>query len=281
MNIRIKHLLVGAVVGAFALGPAMAAKLEFKDPVGDDNGPGTYLYPTDAVYSPGSFDITEVEITNKGKNMDFKVCVNSKLDDPWGMGVGFAVQMAFVFIDTDRTPGSGNTEGLPGTNIRFAANDGWEKVVVLSPQQQSRVASEAKMKAASQLSKGELLIPRKTLGKGKCISGRVPIKDIAPAAADAMNPGGWGYQVVMQSNEGFPAKTDLLTRKVNEFEGQHRFGGGHDMDCDPHVMDVLAPPAKGGDDEIAAQHKMLSYECDLDGNAVKWATLEMVTGSHE
>jgi carbohydrate-binding DOMON domain-containing protein len=279
MNIRIKHLLAGAALGAFVASPAMAAKLEFKDPVGDDNGPGTYLYPTDAVYSPGSFDITEVEITNKGKNMDIKVCVNSKLDDPWGMGVGFAVQMAFVFIDTDRAPGSGNTEGLPGTNIRFAPNDGWERVVVLSPQQQSRVASEAKMKAADHLSKGELLIPRKTQGRGKCISGRVPLEDVAPAAADAMNPAGWGYQVVMQSNEGFPAKTDLLTRKVNEFEGQHRFGGGHDMDCDPHVMDILAPPAKGGDDEIAAQHEMLSYECDLDGNPVKSATLRMVTGS--
>jgi carbohydrate-binding DOMON domain-containing protein len=281
MNRKINNLLAGLVVLAMASVSATAATLEFKDPTGDDNGPGTYIYPTDAVYSPGSFDITAVEITNKGKNMEIKVCVNSKLDDPWGMGVGFAVQMAFVFIDTDRTPGSGHTEGIAGTNIRFAPSDAWEKVVVLSPQQQSRVMSESKMKAADHLSSGDLLVPRKTLGKGKCISGRVPLNDVAPAAASAMNPGGWGYQVVMQSNEGFPAKTDLLTRKVNEFEGQHRFGGGHDMDCDPHVMDILAPPAKGGDDEIAAQHKMLEYECDLDGNAVKWATLEMVTGSHE
>ena len=281
MNRRISHLLAGMVAGALAVGPAAAAKLEFKDPVGDDNGPGTYIYPTDAVYTPGSFDLTEMEITNKGKNMDIKVCVNSKLDDPWGMGVGFAVQMAFVFIDTDRAAGSGYTEGLPGTNIRFAPNDGWEKVVVLSPQQKSRVQSEAKMKAADQLAKGDLLVPRRTLGKGKCISGRVPLADVAPDAAGAMNPGGWGYQVVMQSNEGFPDKSDLLTRKVNEFEGQHRFGGGHDMNCDPHVMDILAPPAKGGDDEVAAQHEMLSYECDLDGNAVKWATLKMVTGGHE
>ena len=264
MNIRIKHLLVGAALGAFVAGPAMAAKLEFKDPVGDDNGPGTYLYPTDAVYSPGSFDITEVSITNKGKNMDVKVCVNSKLDDPWGMGVGFAVQMAFVFIDTDRAAGSGNTEGLPGTNIRFAPNDGWERVIVLSPQQQSRVASEAKMKAANQLSKGALLIPRKTLGKGKCISGRVKLADVAPAAADAMNPGGWGYQVVMQSNEGFPGDTDLLTRKVNEYEGQHRFGGGTDYDCDPHAMDIL------GD------HAQLAYECKPDGTAEKMAVLSMI-----
>jgi hypothetical protein len=83
----------------------------------------------------------------------------------------------------------------------------------------------------------------------------------------------------MQSNEGFPAKTDLLTRRVNEFEGQHRFGGGNDMDCDPHVMDILASPANGGADEVAAQHEMLAYECDLDGNAVKSATLRMVPGS--
>ncbi len=44
----------------------------------------------------------------------------------------------------------------------------------------------------------------------------------------------------MQSNEGFPDEADLLTRKVNEYEGQHRFGGGNDGDCDPHAMDVLA-----------------------------------------
>jgi len=279
MNKKISHLLAGILVGAVAGAPAVAASLEFKDPVGDDNGPGTYVYPTDAVYSPGSFDLTEMEIAAKGKNLDIEVCVNSKLDDPWGMGVGFAVQMAFVFIDTDRTPGSGYTEGLPGTNIRFSPDDAWEKVVILSPQQQSRVMSEAKMKAADQLSKGDLLVPRRTLGKGKCISGRVSLEDVAPTAADAPGFEGWGYQVVMQSNEGFPDKTDLLTRKVNEFEGQHRFGGGHDMDCDPHVMDILAPPAKGGEDEVAAQHEMLSYECDLDGNAVKWATLKMVRGS--
>mgnify|MGYP001116773986 CR=1 FL=1 len=80
----------------------------------------------------------------------------------------------------------------------------------------------------------------------------------------------------MQSNEGFPAKTDLLTRKVNEFEGQHRFGGGTDYDCDPHVMDILAGDATGDSSEVAAQHEMLAYECDADGNATKMATLKMV-----
>ena len=279
MNRKMIAMLAGFAAGSLAAGTALGAKLEFKDPTGDDNGPGTYVYPTDAVYGPGSFDITEFNVQTKGKDVEFEVCVNGKLDDPWGMGVGFAVQMAAVYIDTDRVAGSGYTDGLAGMNIKFAPTDAWDKVVVLSPQQQSRVVSEAKMKAATELAAGDLLVPRRTLGKGKCISGRVKLEDLAPTAADAPGPEGWGYQVAMQSNEGFPAKTDLLTRRVNEFEGQHRFGGGHDMDCDPHVMDILAPPANGGADEVTAQHEMLAYECDLDGNAVKPATLRMVPGT--
>ena len=82
----------------------------------------------------------------------------------------------------------------------------------------------------------------------------------------AGDPNTWGYQVIMQSNEGFPPETDLLTRKVNEYEGQHRFGGGNDGDCDPHVMDIL------GED----QKEQLAYECNPDGTSKKMATLHMV-----
>jgi hypothetical protein len=276
---KVIAMMACLAAGSLAAGTALGAKLEFKDPTGDDNGPGTYVYPTDAVYTPGSFDITEFNVTSKGKDVEFEVCVNSRLEDPWGMGVGFAVQMVAIYIDTDRTPGSGYTDGLAGYNIKFAPSDAWDKVVVLSPQQQSRVVSEAKMKAATELAANALLVPRRTLGKGKCINGRVKLEELINEAADAPGPEGWGYQVAMQSNEGFPAKTDLLTRRVNEFEGQHRFGGGNDMDCDPHVMDIIASPAKGGADEVAAQHEMLSYECDMDGNAVKPATLRMVPGT--
>jgi hypothetical protein len=42
---------------------------------------------------------------------------------------------------------------------------------------------------------------------------------------------------------------------VNEFEGQHRFGGGTDYDNDPQVMDILVPP---GGDPKAKQHEILS-----------------------
>lgn len=270
---------IGRAIGGMLLvalpSVVMAQLVRFQDPVGDDNGPGTYVYPRSEVYTPGSFDLTGVEISIRGRHLHVEACVNSELEDPWGTGAGYAVQMILVFIDTDRTSTAGYTEGLPGTNIRFSPQDSWERVVILSPQHQSLVMAEAKRKAADLLADGALLVPKRTSGKGKCVSGSVPADSVDSEGVYDLRA--WRYQVVMQSNEGFPDRGDLLTRKVNESPGKHRFGGGHDMDCDPHVMDVLAPPAKGGTDEIAAQHEMLSYECDPEGKATRWATLNLVT----
>lgn len=252
---------------ALAGAPALAETVVFSDPVGDDHGPGGYTYPTDAVYLPGSFDLTELKVEEKGDNLDFSVSVNSRLADPWGMGVGFAVQMVFVFIDTDAE--GGYSDGLPGLNVEFADGSQWNKVVVLSPQQQSRVAAEARVKVADRLA--DVVVPRRTTGRGKTISTRVKKSEVGEGDISS-----WGYQVVVQSNEGFPDKSDFLTRKVNEYEGQHRFGGGNDGDCDPHVVDVLAGAGTGATEEVALQHEMLSHECGPEGEAVRKAALQMV-----
>lgn len=244
-------------VGALLAAPAFAQEVSFSDPTGDDNGPGAYSYPTDAVYKAGSFDITSFKMKVKGDKADFEVGVNSTLEDPWSMKTGFAVQMVFIFIDTDGKSGSGFTTGLPGLNIAFAPDSAWDKVVILSPQQVGRVKNEVQTKAGAMA--GAVVIPLRTRGAGRSITATVNLKDLGEG-----DPTKWGYQVVMQSNEGFPDKADLLTRKVNEYEGQHRFGGGNDAECDPHVIDVL------GDNKA-----QLAYECGADGSSVKMATLTM------
>ncbi len=245
-------LLLGAL-------PAWAQAVSFSDPTGDDNGPGGYTYPTDAVYKAGSFDLTKLEVNTKGDKVEFEVSVGSNLDDPWRMGVGFSVQMVFIFIDTDGKEGGGFTDSPPGLNVAFAPASAWEKCVILSPQAFARVSQEIEAKGGAM--KGSLLAPNRVRGSGRTLSGSVSLSDLGGG-----DPATWGYQVVMQSNEGFPADNDLLTRKVNEFEGQHRFGGGTDGDCDPHVMDVLGE----------GQAAMLAYECNADGSSKKKATLTMV-----
>ena len=248
------------LVSLLALGFSAAQAVTFSDPKGDDNGPGNYVYPTDSVYKPGSFDLTKLSVTKKGDQVEFAVDQNSSLADPWGMGVGFSVQMIFVFVKTG--PG-GHTEGLPGLNVQFAPGSEWNKVVILSPQKKARVMGEAETKASKLLA--DIVVPNITRGSNRTIRGSVPLSELGgDGSVDS-----WGYQVVMQSNEGFPAATDLLTRKVNEYEGQHRFGGGNDGDCDPHVMDVLDGPD-------AKQADMLAYTCGPNGESVKMATLKMI-----
>lgn len=258
-------LMATAVVAA----AAVAQEVSFKDPAGDDNGPGTFTYPTDKVYQRGSFDLISFKMKVSGGKANIEVGQNSQLEDKcWAMQYGFCVQMVFVFIKTD--PKTGHTEGLPGLNVQVAPDGAWNKVIILSPQPPSKVRQEVEQKVAKNL-QPDVIVPNRLRGAGKFISTQVDVKEIGEGDITA-----WGYQVLMQSNEGFPAPTDLLTRKVNEYEGQHRFGGGNDGDCDPHVMDLLAGNAVGDPSEVEAQHTMLAYECNADGTSKKMAALTMV-----
>lgn len=241
------------------------------DPTGDDDGPGTYKYPTDAVYKPGSFDMTEFQVVPKGSTVEFRVKVASKIEDPWDSaawgGNGFSVQMAVIYIDSDHKAGSGVQDGIPGMNVRFGADEAWEKAIIISPQGPTRVNSEIQLKCPQW--KDRIIVPRITRATGKTLVAEVDVSALGAAPAE-----GWGYQVLLQSNEGFPDKKDLLTRKVNEFEGQHRFGGGSDYDNDPHVMDMLAPP---DGDAAKKQHEILSKYNKAAANAdVKPADLAVV-----
>jgi hypothetical protein len=252
-----------------AKGKAGGNEVVLVDPTGDDNGPGKYTYPTDPVYKAGSFDLTGLKVTEKDGKVTFEVSVNSDLEDPWGMPepAHFSVQTEFIFIATGKGPSF--TKGIPGLNVEFAKGNAWNKVVILSPQPAGRVRSEAKQKAADLLE--AIVVPDEVTGAGRSITGTVDKKLLGDGAV-----GGWAYQVVSQSNEGFPDKADLLTRKVNEYEGQHRFGGGTDTDCDPHAVDVFAGKAVGDKSEVEEQHKMLSYECNADGTAKKTAALKLI-----
>ncbi len=41
------------------------------DPVGDDYGPGSYTYPTNSVFTAGSFDMTEFQVRVEGNRVYF------------------------------------------------------------------------------------------------------------------------------------------------------------------------------------------------------------------
>jgi carbohydrate-binding DOMON domain-containing protein len=269
-------LSLAALSLCLSLAPlAQGVTLSYSDPAGDDFGPGTYVYPTNAVYTPGSFDLRKVDVKTRGSKVEIKVTLGAVIEDPWNSrgwtpsGNGFSLQMVQLYFDTDGKPGSGHTDALPGINARFAPEDAWDRVVVISPQGASRLRSEVAAKAGSMAK--SVVVPIKVIVRGKTLIATVKKRDLggAPAAS-------WGVQAVVQSNEGYPDKGDLLSRRVNEYAGDHRFGGGNDWSCDPHVLDILAGKAVGADDEKSSQKRALAYTCGDDGASIKRATLPMI-----
>ena len=251
-----------------------AETIELKDPKGDDKGPGTYTYPTDSAYARGSFDLRSAELKESGDNIEVKIAVNTRIKDPWGSkkwdGNGFSIQMFFIFIDTDNKPGSGHKAALPGLNVGFEESSRWEKALIISPQGKRRLTSEVDAKAKKW--KKDIVLPTSVSVRGKSVVA------IFPKAAIGTLSKTFGYQVIVQSNEGYCDKADLLTRKVNEYNGQHRFGGGNDYNCDPHVIDMLAGKATGAAHEAQAQYDQLkTYKCDdEDPEGGSRATIKMV-----
>jgi carbohydrate-binding DOMON domain-containing protein len=247
--------------------PALGATVKLKDPAGDDNGPGSYVYPTKAEYKKGSFDIREVKIAEKGANLEISIEVGASIEDPWDSkkwpspGNGFSLQMFQIYVDTDGKKGSGHDEALPGMNATFADDSRWEKVIVIGAHSSKKVKSEVDAKAGD-LAK-DVVLPKKVSASGKIIKAVIAKKDLGKFK---LNSAGW--QVLSASAEGYPKDKDILSRRVNEFEGEHRFGGGDDGMSDPHFVDVVAGKAKGDASEVKAQHDMLKYDAAKGQKAV-------------
>jgi len=229
---------------------------KYNDPIGDDKGPGYYTYPTNPVYVAGGFDIVSFEVdTTPSDTVIFKITVNADLKQDWGMAADFDIQHFQIYIDTDRVPGSGNIASLPGVEILFSPEFAWDRVVIVSPQPNSRVQIEVDVKAKDVAD--SVVIPIKISKEGSRTIVAVVKKNALGVTKDT-DFSKWAWQVVSQSNEGFPDPEDLLTRNVNEYRGLHRFGGGSDDPGDPELMDILVWPAKGTLKEAEDQFSILN-----------------------
>ncbi len=95
------------------------------DPSGDDNGPGSYVYPTDGAFNAGSFDLTKFDVYQDGGDVRLVTTIQGAINNPWG-GNGMSTQRLNVYVkggaDTTSTP------LLPGTNMNAAG--AWSRAIV-------------------------------------------------------------------------------------------------------------------------------------------------------
>ncbi|HEU5429875.1 MAG TPA: glucodextranase DOMON-like domain-containing protein [Actinocrinis sp.] len=109
--------VVGDVVGGTTV-------LDLTDPAGDDNGPGTYQYPTSPSFSAGSFDLTRFQVITANGTVYLRTTLN-KLTPTFGNVMG--AQLLDVYV---RAPGAASTStaaAFPQRNYTIAAGDAWSQ----------------------------------------------------------------------------------------------------------------------------------------------------------
>lgn len=103
------------------------------DPQGDDNGPGSYVYPADGSFNPGGFDLRTFDAYSDGDVIRFATSVQTPITNPWG-GNHMSTQRFTILLsdaaDADGAAGDGApTPQLPGTNT--FTRGAWRKAVVV------------------------------------------------------------------------------------------------------------------------------------------------------
>ena len=97
--------------------------LSVSDPTGDDNGPGTYQYPTSTDFTPGSFDLTHFAVSQDGKNVYIETTLRTLVPT---FGSLFGAQLLDVYV---RTPGAATTStasAYPG-NMNYTIASPWSE----------------------------------------------------------------------------------------------------------------------------------------------------------
>jgi alpha-amylase/alpha-mannosidase (GH57 family) len=75
--------------------------LDLTDPASDDHGPGSYTYPTDAVFMPGVFDLTNFKVGSDENNLVFQATLSGPVVNPWGSPNGLSLQLIDIYIDVN------------------------------------------------------------------------------------------------------------------------------------------------------------------------------------
>lgn len=206
-----------------------------QDPAGDDNGPGDYTYPTNSVFTPGSFDLRTFQLVDAGDDLLFKLTIGADLYDPWnGAPAGYDIQIFDVYIDKDGGA-SGFTELLPGRRALMGYGHAWDLAIWATGRTDQAMQNvHDKVSPAMQQA---LYVPMADRQKvdGRMLTLRVPKSFVGQPQQ------GWSYQVCVLGSEGNMEADSLRAREVKKQQSDWQFGGGSDGHEDPNIIDLFTP----------------------------------------
>jgi len=234
--------LPGILLDPYISTPQKASlNMHIDDPAGDDNGPGTYTYPTNSVFKAGDFDLLAFELKSEGDNYIFRWELKN-VDNPWNGPWGISKQVLMVFIDNGE---GGTVEGLEGMNAMFSSDMKWDKAIKLEGWESKYYKVDG----------GEI--------------GEEDLKDIGATSTVTYGEDGWVELKVPKEAIGDIGKGSKVVamvlgqdgygpgriRQVNAKAEEWRFGGGSDGNEDPNIIDMIVPEGYS-QSEILDWHKV-------------------------
>lgn len=206
-----------------------------EDIVGDDNGPGTYIYPTREDFKKGDFDLVSFMVTETEKTYNFYFKIKNDFSNKWGLPLGWDVQMFDVYLNFGENK---HKHTLGGRNVKI--RDGWDYVLV--------VAGETKPRMTKEINNSKVV--KDDITPAEDVTERGFLPDIVRTfdnvliatvnKTDKFNMDNLkGYQVFVLGSDGYAMETHTFSRLVIEQEDIWKFSGGSDYQGDPNVIDIL------------------------------------------
>lgn len=216
--------------------------LEVSDPAGDDHGPGTFTYPRDDVFVPGSYDLLGFSAGVSGDDLVLTFDIAAPIHNPWGSPIGMSVQTFDLYIDQDPGAGTGARVLLPGRNAALEPGNGWEHVLTVEGWESALYVAQPDGSIEETKPTFRVVV----LGDRGRVVVRLPLVLLGDG-----DPADWGYAVALLSQDGFPSSGVRRVRDVEPTAQQWRLGGGP-MDVNhTRIIDLLWP-------EQGVQEAMLS-----------------------
>jgi hypothetical protein len=212
---------------------------EAADPLGDDNGPGNYAYPTSDNFKPGAYDLEAFQVFDAGERIVFRVRTRD-LTPTFGSPLG--AQLVDVYVHVPGASPASTAASFPQRQYEIAPSGAWSRLIEVQG------FGERYVDAAGN-----------PLGDVE-IAGNRTLRYITFSVTKASlgTPGaGWGFTVVLTGQDGFSPD---LARGFQPTPQEFQFGVCETASVDPHctfppgevpkAMDVLVPAGTTQSDEL-------------------------------
>jgi glucan 1,4-alpha-glucosidase len=225
------------VISEFITGTTV---LDVTDPDGDDNGPGTYAYPTSDNFKPGAFDLQRFQVIVDGANVLLRAKVRD-LSPTFGSPLG--AQLLDVYMHTPDGAPTSTAAAFASRNYSIAADSAWSRRIEVQG-----FADPVFVTAGGQ-SLGSVQV------QASQASGFITM--IVPTAALGTPTSGWKFTVVLHGQDGFsPDQARGFAATPQDFLFGVCAPGGSSPICAvdpgsvPKATDVLTPAGVSQAEEL-------------------------------